>query len=260
MQEEISASQSYSSASLPVLVSVSVVSHGQANLVNNLLSDLVRCNSVPLQVILTLNLDEPLPFAETGHPFPLTVIRNVRPKGFGANHNAAFQHTEGRFFCVVNPDIRLPANPFPMLVSDLADHQVGVVAPLVKTIDGTIEDSARRFPTPLTILSKLIGRPQTADYPPLEFPFSPDWVAGMFMLFRKDTFSRLNGFDESYFLYYEDVDICARMQKIGLRAVSDPRISCVHDARRTSHRNLRYMSWHLKSMAKFFSRRLTKKI
>jgi len=236
-------------------VSVSIVSHGQAGLVKNLLADLARCDSIPLQVILTLNLEERLPFSESGHPFPLIVIRNPQPKGFGANHNAAFRHAKGRFFCILNPDIRLPADPFQTLVADLADERAGVVAPLVRASDGRVEDSARRFPTPLTILSKLAGRPQAADYPPSATPFSPDWIAGMFMLFRTETFRALDGFDEGYFLYYEDVDLCARLREHGLRTISDPRTECLHDARRASRRNLRYMSWQLRSMARYFFRR-----
>lgn len=233
-------------------MSVSIVSHGQANLVGHLLADLARIDGVPLEVILTLNLDESLPFAEHGHAFQLKIIRNLRPKGFGANHNAAFQHAQGNFFCVLNPDIRLSADPFAALVADLSAPQVGVAAPLVRAPGGEVEGSARRFPTPLTILSKLAGKPRTADYPPASAPFTPDWVGGMFMLFRSDTFRDIEGFDEGYFLYYEDVDLCARLRRRGLYALLDPRVECLHDARRQSHRNLRYMSWHLRSMARFF--------
>jgi N-acetylglucosaminyl-diphospho-decaprenol L-rhamnosyltransferase len=240
---------------LPVLVTVSIVSHGQAGLVANLLADLARCTNLPLEVVLTLNLEEHLPFSESDHPFPLSVIRNSQPKGFGANHNAAFSHAKGRFFCVLNPDIRLPVDPFPSLTEDLSDGRVGVVAPLVRAPGGGIEDSARAFPTPLAILSKLGGRPQTADYPRTSSPFSPDWVAGMFMLFRSQTFRAIMGFDEKYFLYYEDVDLCARLRRQGLQVLLDPRVECLHEARRASHRNLRYMSWHLRSMLRFFALR-----
>lgn len=231
------------------------MSHGQANLVGHLLADLAHCGGVPLEVILTLNLNESLPFPERGHPFPLKVIRNPRPKGFGANHNAAFRHAEGDFFCVLNPDIRLSADPFPILVESVSAPHVGIAAPLIRAPGGGVEDSARRFPTPFTILSKLAGRLRTADYPTLSTPFTPDWVAGMFMLFRSDTFRDIGGFDEGYFLYYEDVDLCARLHRRGLHVVQDPRVECLHDARRQSHRNLRYMSWHLRSMLRFFALR-----
>ena len=86
--------------------------------------------------------------------------------------------------------------------------------------------------------------------------FRPDWAAGMFMLFRSDAFRRVNGFDENYHLYYEDVDICARLRAAGLCVVVDPRAQVVHFGGRRSHREMRYLRWHLASMMRFFSRHL----
>lgn len=234
---------------------MSIVSHGQAGLVNNLLADLARCNDVSLQVILTLNLAERLPFSESGHPFPLIVIRNPQPKGFGANHNAAFRHAKGRFFCVLNPDIRLSADPFPTLVADLAYDQIGVVAPRILNPDGSIDDSARLFPTPWFIVRKLFGLTTGLDYQIEQTTLSPDWVAGMFMVFRKVVYAELAGFDERYFLYYEDVDLCWRLRKRGYDIRLVPSASAVHDARRESRRSLRYLAWHLRSMLRFFALR-----
>jgi GT2 family glycosyltransferase len=74
----------------------------------------------------------------------------------------------------------------------------------------------------------------------------------MFMLFKPDLFSAVDGFDERYHLYYEDVDICARLKIAGYRIMACPTVSVIHSARRESHRNLRYMKWHLQSMLRFF--------
>jgi GT2 family glycosyltransferase len=82
--------------------------------------------------------------------------------------------------------------------------------------------------------------------------FSPDWAAGMFLLFRSHDFRLLNGFDERFYLYYEDVDICTRAWNAGMIIVACPFVSVVHKARRESHRNLMFLSWHLKSMARYF--------
>ena len=253
MQEQIE--KNYSSASSTDFVSISIVSHGQFDLVKNLLDDLARFNTLPLEVILTLNVDEPIAFTLESHWLPITVIKNAVPKGFGANHNAAFRHAKGAFFCVLNPDVRLRSDPFSILITTLRDTGGGAIAPLIIAPNGTTEDSARHFPTPLSILSKLIGIASKTEYPLSVTPYSPDWIAGMFMLFPSETFRMIGGFDERYFLYYEDVDICARLRKYGIGVISDPRVSCVHDARRTSHRNVRYMSWHLTSMCRYFVRR-----
>lgn len=234
------------------LVSISVVSHGQIALAKELLGDIAAHCDAGIEVILTLNIPEELPFSAGDYPFALTVIRNQAPKGFGANHNQAFRAAGGEFFCVLNPDIRFGADPFPALRACLADRSAGVAAPLVLGSDGGIEDSARRFPSPLRILCKVFGGCRGGDYAVGEEPIHPDWAGGMFLLFPRALFERLGGFDERYFLYYEDVDICARLTLLGRRVVLCPRVRVVHHARRSSHRDIRYLRWHLKSMMRFF--------
>jgi GT2 family glycosyltransferase len=234
-------------------VSVSVVSHLQIGLVSQLLADIdALCSSSSLEVILTLNLAETLPFELNSFSFPVKLVRNESPKGFGANHNQAFRHASGRYFCVMNPDIRLDSNPFGDLLACLADPSIGVVAPLVVGANGTVEDSARRFPTPLTILCKALGRCKGTDYVIGEAPFHPDWVGGMCMLFSHAVFERLGGFDERYFLYYEDVDLCARLRLLGYEVLLNPKAKVAHHAQRTSRRSLTYLRWHFKSMMRFF--------
>lgn len=238
-------------------VSVSIVSHGNAALVDALLADLRRVlgASGATELILTLNVPEPEPTALGDLPFAARVIRNPAPRGFGANHNAAFRLARGEFFCVLNPDVRLDDDPFEALIDCLDEPGVAVAAPQILSGDGRIEDSARRFPTPLSILGKALRRGEIRlDYPPADRPFRPDWTAGMFMLFRSAAFREIGGFDEGYHLYYEDVDICARLRRRGKGVVVTPAISVTHQGDRRSRRDLRYLSWHLASMARYFSR------
>jgi N-acetylglucosaminyl-diphospho-decaprenol L-rhamnosyltransferase len=236
----------------PVDISISVVSHSQIGLVAALLTDLQsQCQESSFEVILTLNLDEDLPFAIDRFPWPVKVVRNQEAQGFSANHNQAFKLTSGRYFCVVNPDIRLVDNPFPALITYLKDPSVGVVAPLVRGADGAPEDSARRFPSPLQIFRKISGNAQL-DYEIGSLSFRPDWVGGMFMLYTKQIFQYLGGFDERYFLYYEDVDICARLRLLDYDVAVCVDANVVHHAQRASHKSFRYRRWHLMSMARFF--------
>ena len=238
---------------LAVDVSISVVSHSQIDLVAELLTGLkVYCSTSRFELILTLNLDETLPFDLDSFPYPILLIRNSEPLGFGANQNQAFGCASGRYFCVINPDIRLTCNPFAPLLACIDHSAAGVIAPVVVNADGALEDSARRFPTPFTILRKFFGKRSTLDYAIAMQPVYPDWVAGMFMLFPRNVFELLGGFDERYFLYYEDVDICARLRLLGFTSVLCPQARVVHHARRHSHRNFKYLRWHLESMLRFF--------
>lgn len=235
------------------ILSLSVVSHGQLALVEALLGDIQKhCDPAFLEVLLTLNIPEEEPAWLVHLPFPLKIIRNQSPQGFGRNHNRAFEDANGQFFCVINPDIRMDFDVFPALMTVFQATMVGVVAPLVVNGGGAVEDSARRFPTPLKILRKVFGRSGKRDYAIKDLPISPDWVGGMFMLFRRETYQQLGGFNEKFFLYYEDVDLCARIWLKGLRVVLTPHARVTHEARRSSHEKMAYLAMHIRSMMRFF--------
>ena len=232
------------------LVTISIISHNQFFLVEQLLTDLsLHCFMDICDVILTVNVEEPVP--DCKYDFPIHVIKNGAPHGFGANHNAAFHLATGDFFCVLNPDIRLNMNPFPALFEFARQPDVGVVAPRVVDNSGQREDSERRFPTPWELMKKIAGGKSAiwSDAHPVS---SPDWIAGMFMLFPRSVFEELRGFDERYFLYYEDVDLCARLALAGYKRLVCSAVTVVHDARRSSHGNLRYAAMHLQSIFRFF--------
>lgn len=237
----------------PPILTLSIVSHGQIGLVSLLLADIEKhCDASSVEVILTLNMPEQLPVTLEMLAFTIKVIENPSALGFGSNHNQAFRRARGEFFGVLNPDVRIDSDVFALLMADLKMPLAGVVAPLVVDELGAIEDSARRFPTPLKILCKLFGRCKGGDYVIDEEPVYPDWVGGMFMLFHRDVYQQLGGFNEKFFLYYEDVDLCARIWLKGLRVVLIPQARVTHEARRSSHQNAAYLLMHIRSMARFF--------
>ena len=235
------------------MITVSIVSHGHATMLKPLLAQLAGFAQVS-RIILTRNVPETLDLS----PQPALILRdNAQPMGFGANHNAAFHLCETPYFCVLNPDIALPENPFPALIDCLEQSDAALAAPLVVAPSGEIEDSIRHFPTPLALLQKTFGGEDGRYVIPADAqPFKADWVAGMFMLFRAAEFRAANGFDEGFFLYYEDVDICARLWRSGRRIIACPSAHAIHAAQRTSRRNLRYMAWHLRSMLRYFAKHL----
>lgn len=236
------------------MITLSIVSHRHGALVPALLEDLQKyCSHHPLFVILTLNLPERLSFRSEAFSFPLLLIENTRPKGFGTNHNQAFARSRGDFFGVINPDIRLTADPLAPLCALLsANPQIGMAAPLVRNAAGETEDNARRFPTPGRILKRILSRKTALDYPVLDRPFPVDWLSGLFLFFPRPVFSRINGFDEGYYLYGEDIDLGARLRLAGYEALLHPEVTVIHHARRHSHRKPNYLKWHLISLMRFF--------
>ncbi len=229
-------------------ISISIISHGHGSMVERLVADLLDCPEIG-QVVLTCNVSESLTFS---HDERIITLDNIVPMGFAANHNAAFRHCTLPYFCPLNPDIQLPKNPFPSLLAALQETGASLVAPLVRNPSGDVEDSMRLFPTIRSLLMKALClsdcRYTIEDEQQV---FYPEWVAGMFMLFRSADFRRLGGFDPRFFLYYEDVDICARAWKADMKVLAYPSVSVVHDARRESRRNVCYMYWHLTSMARY---------
>jgi len=234
------------------ILTISIISHQQIYLVKNLLNDLEHISNSIIKVILTLNSPETLAFEISSFSFPIHIISNTHPKGFGANHNQAFKCCDTPYFCVLNPDIRLREDPFKRLLAELEEHSAGLIAPKVINSLGSIEDSVRTFPTPLSILKKLLFKKFSADYVTDKIIVNPDWVGGMFMLFRSDAFRQIGGFDERYFLYYEDVDICRTLHQTSKNIIYTPNTAVIHEARRSSHKSIRYLLLHLSSMLRFF--------
>lgn len=231
------------------MVTASIVSHGHGGMVADLAGDLLECAEVTA-IIITQNIPERVEYPVDPR---LDIMCNKAPCGYGANQNAAFAGAVTPFFCVLNPDIRLTGNPFPALLTELHDEQVAASAPVIITPGGEVEDSARKFPTAASLLGKAagIGRGTYDDADKRE---NPDWLAGMFLLLRTSAFRAVRGFDERYFLYYEDVDLCWRLRRAGygLRQVQE--VKTIHDARRASRRDWKHARWHLASMARFLAR------
>jgi N-acetylglucosaminyl-diphospho-decaprenol L-rhamnosyltransferase len=235
-------------------ICLSIVSHGQGHLIKSLLGDLQRLQLLDPakdQIVLTLNIPEDEMFFKGFGSLPLIVLRNTTPKGFGANHNAAFKASQSDIFVVVNPDIRLRSFDTKPLLEVLSSTDAGLWAPRVLASSGEVEDNARRFPTFLRLGKRIVLRQRSSDYTIKERPVAVDWVAGMFMALRRDTYAAAGGFDERYFMYMEDADLCRRITQLGMRVIVDPRVDVIHDAQRASRRSLRHLRWHCRSAGRF---------
>lgn len=235
------------------ILSLSIVSHGQSALIRPLLDDLRRLALRNIEVLITINIPED-EAAFFNLPFPSTLIRNAKQQGFGANHNAAFERSSGRFFVVVNPDIRLPSLDVERLLDLMQDPKVGAIAPVVLNGAGGVEDSVRRFPTIAGLARRVILKQRVPGYRWGIEPIDVDWTAGMFVVFRREAYAAVHGFDHRrFFMYFEDVDICRRLKKAGWRVVLQPCICVIHDAQRASRRSIKHLRWHLTSAARYFS-------
>lgn len=234
-------------------ITVSIVSHGHGTLVAQLLRDLDRLDSMRgVRVILTLNIPEDAPASEYSN-LQLDIVRNSQARGFAANHNAAFRRCVTEWFAVLNPDLRIPLghDPFQTLLAvEDRKGELGLVVPVVINSRGGVEDSVRSNLTPWSLL---IRRLKTASRAKYQQKNSFCWYAGMCMVFRASALRSVQGFDERYFLYCEDYDICARLHLAGYRLTQVAGSSVVHDAQRDSHRSFKHLSWHLASLIRVWT-------
>lgn len=236
-------------------VVMSVISHGHDQHVAQLMDDLSKLPQSALHAInITHNLQ---PAATVRNPRPtdpsfLFIERIAEtPQGFSRNHNLAFASLDSTlhlcandWLLVVNPDIRLDTHSFLRLrLSD--DHDHGIVAPLVVDAHGRASDAARDLPSPINLMKRHLGQ-QVASKQPL-------WFAGMFLAIRVACWRELKGFDEGYFLYCEDVDLCLRARQNGWPIRHETSCLIRHAAQRASRRSLRHLIWHLRSLFRLWT-------
>ncbi|MDM0108318.1 glycosyltransferase family 2 protein [Variovorax sp. J22R24] len=226
-------------------ITVSIVSHGQLELVLPLIEELDRFNrGLVAKLVLTLNIPEPDLLAGRTWGFEIERIENTAPKGFGANHNHAFARCATPWFLVLNPDIRFDSDVLAPLIAGAAPES-GLLAPRILEPGKPTSEQHRAIITPLEIISR-----KRSDY---VRPAIPAWIPGLFMLFRSEAYRRIGGFDERFFMYGEDFDICARLRLAGWKLQIAEQLQARHDARRASHRSKRHLYWHVTSLLKVWS-------
>lgn len=223
-------------------ITISIVSHGQLALIRPLLAQLDRFSrATTAKVVLTLNIPEPDALAGQTWGFALERIENAIPQGFGANHNQAFERCRTPWFLVLNPDIRFDGDVLTPLLAQAAPD-AGLLTPRILEPGKTAPEPHRALLTPLEILGR-----KRSDYAQ---PAVPAWIPGLFMLFRSEAYRQVGGFDERFFMYGEDFDICARTRLAGWKLQVAEELRARHDAQRASHRSKRYLYWHASSLLK----------
>ena len=233
-------------------ISVSIVSHGHGMQVAALVQTLADlCAAELARVVVTVNIPEPelvLALQKTQWPFLLNIVENLEPKGFGANQNAAASLCPEPFLCVLNPDVALEGNPLPGLMAALDQPMAGCAYPIQVSADGVVQVSAREVPTPTSLISRYWRRCLGKEH----LPQPVHWATAACLLFKADVYRQLGGFDERYFMYCEDVDICLRLQLPGYRLVPCA-ARVVHVANAASHRDARHLAWHLRSLLRLWT-------
>lgn len=183
------------------------------------------------------------------HDARLRLHRSDRNLGFGAAVNRVAAGLDGRWLLVVNPDVVLQAQDLARLLHTAEVHaDCGVVGALMVDAHGHVDPaSRRRDPLLGRTLAKLgLGRGEGVDQsPPTAGEAVPvDNISGALMLLRRRMFQQLGGFDEGYFLHFEDLDLCRRLRAAGHGVWLDGGAQVVHQKGSSSHHRPLFVARH----------------
>ncbi len=251
-------------------ISVVIVNYNVKEFVANLLGSLVKAKKdYRLQIFVVDNASSDGSVTYLKNRFPdVTYIVNNKNAGFGKANNQAIRQAEGKYTLLINPDTIVSRNTLDVMYRYMENHQDTAAAGCkILNPDGTFAPESRRaVPTPLTALWKILGLPRL-------FPDSKRFSAyylggndenkqgsvpvlsGAFMFFRTDVLRESGGFDEQFFMYGEDIDLCYRIRKKGWNIEYLPETSIIHyKGESTKKENIDYVVTFNKAMYQFFKK------
>lgn len=194
--------------------------------------------------------------------FGARAIRNRENVGLTRAINQGAAELDTEWLLIANPDTRLTAGAISQLVETArADDRIGLIGPRVSRLDGTPYPTGRRFPSiGIGIAHALLGsvwptNPATRAYfgNPVSEVSDVDWISGCCMLFRRSAFDEIGGYDERYFMYFEETKIALDMHRAGYRVVLDPAVEIRHrEGGSTRHAPFRKVRNHHRSALRFY--------
>lgn len=200
-------------------------------------------------------------------------LSSPEPLGFGANNNFIFQYClahlgmqPGDYFCLHNPDLIIAPDVLLETVNVAEQRAARLVSiNLYQDIDLTRPDfNIKRFPSLMDFARGFLlgSNPAAYDKASIDEPVLVDWASGAFLLFKAELYQQLHGFDERFFMYLEDVDICRRARdQFGEPVLYLPQLKAVHLCQQANKRLFsRHFYWFMVSMAKYFLRSASRAI
>ena len=200
------------------------------------------CEGIDSQIIVLDNGSvEPI-LPEIKDFFPeVEWIDSKENLGFGKGCNLAEKQATKPYLFFINPDTIISRDSFREMLKFMDEHpEAGTVGCRILNEDGTLQWACRRsFPTPISAISKTIGlaalfpkskvlASYNMTYADPDEMIEVDAVSGSFFCIRRDVYEKLNGFDEDFFMYGEDLDLCFRTKEIGLKNYYTPVTNILH--------------------------------
>jgi len=168
------------------------------------------------------------------------IIETPENLGYGKGNNFAARYAKGNYIFIINPDNVLEPTGLEKMIQLLeSDESIGIVAPQLAFNDGYIRDSYRPFPSIWESMLRRIchkcvdtrySKPKSHELKRQDV----DWVVGACFLIHRDLFRSLGGFDDRFFLFFEDMDLCRRCWQLHKRVVFEPTVKAIDKKSRLS--------------------------
>lgn len=248
-------------------LSVVVISHGHEAFVKRCLESFEPAlENVRAEVLLIDNLGSgKLAGAVPKLRQPVTLHNNTQRLGFAGNCNEAFRLTRAPYVLLLNPDTEWQSGSVAGAISFMESRpDAGILGCKLVDDGGREQESYRRFPNAMVFAARVLGAERWPWQPAFyreammegqrpRATAEVDLVTGAFFLVRRSCFEKIGGFDESFFMYYEDADFCYRARQAGMRTFFYPAITVLHQHQRSS-RDLTspHARWHMQSALRYF--------
>jgi N-acetylglucosaminyl-diphospho-decaprenol L-rhamnosyltransferase len=247
-------------------IAVVVVSYNTRDLLERCIQTILP--ERPAAIVVIDNASPDGSAAYIAERFPdVQVVANSTNVGYGAAINQAMDHTSAPLVLVLNADTELQPGCLAILAERSTESErAGIVAPTVVSRRGQWEPSAFPFPgtlgwlfenAPLAPVVRQIPvlRRRSVSLQPIESPQQVPWVKGCAMLLRRECLESIGGFDEQFFMYYEEVDLCRRATDAGWEVYVDPRAVVMHvGAASTSQAHVIMTVRHFESTMRYYHR------
>lgn len=204
-------------------------------------------------------------FIKKNYP-QVKVIQNTKVQGFGHNNNLAAKQAVGKYLAILNPDIQAREDSLRNLYNTAEELQGNcLLVPKLLNPDLSFQYSARGFITASTLWNRLITKGSDAannkvmeryllrDIDQHSYQMV-DWAIGAAMFISHDIFKKLGGFDEDYFLYIEDTDLCVKAWKSEIPVIFTPDAEFIHNHMRASVKLSKRSLMHLQSYLTYFKK------
>ena len=220
------------------VVSIILVNYNGAEVVLSCLRSLLQfLNTVPYEIIVVDNASTDGSAALIAQHFPtVRLIEQAENRGFGAGNNIGATYAKGEFLLLLNTDTLLTSDVLPPLIKLMEAYPaVGIIGTKLLNPDGTLQLSvadeisiAGEYKTLKQLKQYTDSQQRDAIEQKFKSPQTVDIVIGAAFFIRRSLFETLNGFDETFFMYFEESDLCQRSRDRGWQILYTPEVSIIH--------------------------------